>query len=57
MSGLTRYLTSTGMDLSSVFMPLRFGTQYPTETGYKLSTGADLNTLFCKKYSNAADKT
>ena len=57
MSGLTRYLTSTGMDLSSVFMPLRFGTQYPTETGYKLSTGADLNTLFCKKYSNTADKT
>lgn len=58
MSGLTRYITRTGVDLSSVFMPLSFGT-YTTNTGYKLSTGFDLNTLFCQKYSNitSADKT
>ena len=57
----TRYLastiTSSRVDLSSVFMPLQFGGQYP-ETGYKLSNGADLNTLFCKKYlSTMANKT
>ena len=54
MSGLTRYLTSAGLDLSSVFMPLSFGQPYPIETGYKLSTGVDLNTVFCKKYSSTA---
>jgi hypothetical protein len=53
----TRYLTSTRVDLSSVFMPLSFGGQHQ-ETGYKLSDGADFNTLFCKKYLNdAANKT
>jgi len=50
----TQYITSGGKDLSSIFMPLSFGTQYPTETGYKLSTGADLNTVFCSKYSTTA---
>ena len=53
----TRYLTSTRVDLSSVFMPLSFGGQY-SETGYQISSGADLNTLFCQKYlSTAANKT
>ena len=53
----TKYITSGGKDLSSIFMPLSFGTQYPTETGYKLSTGADLNTVFCSKYSTTATNT
>jgi hypothetical protein len=44
------------VDLSSVFMPLQFGGQYP-ETGYKVLGGADLNTLFCKKYSSTEPKT
>jgi hypothetical protein len=53
----TRYLTSTRVDLSSVFMPLQFGGQYP-ETGYKVLGGADLNTLFCKNYTDvSANKT
>jgi hypothetical protein len=38
-------------------MPLSFGGQY-SETGYKLSSGADLNTLFCKNYTDvSANKT
>ena len=53
----TRYLTSTGVDLSSVFMARSFGGPCP-ETGYKLSNGNDLNTLFCKNYTDVyADKT
>ena len=53
----TRYLTSARVDLSSVYMPLSFGGQCP-ETGYQISSGADLNTLFCKNYTNVpANKT
>jgi hypothetical protein len=37
-------------------MPLQFGGQYP-ETGYKVLGGADLNTLFCKKYSSTEANT
>jgi hypothetical protein len=54
---LASTITSSRVDLSSVFMPLQFGGQY-TETGYKLSNGDDLNTLFCKNYTDvSANKT
>ena len=47
----TYYITmnqSTGQfqDLSGIFQPLSLGTQYPTATGFQLSTGQDLNQIF-----------
>ena len=57
MSGLTGYLTEFGTDLSYVFMPLSSGTQYSTETGFKLSDGSDLNTVFAQYSNYASSKT
>ena len=57
MSGLTGYLTESGTDLSYVFMPLSSGTQYSTETGFKLSSGSDLNTVFAQYSNYASSKT
>lgn len=54
MSGLTGYLTESETDLSYVFMPLSSGTQYSTETGFKLS---DLNAVFAQYSNYASSKT
>ena len=55
----TYYITmnqSTGQfqDLSGIFQPLSLGTQYPTATGFQLSTGQDLNQIFAdiKRFCN-----
>jgi hypothetical protein len=46
----TYYITMNGssefQDLSGIFQPLSLGTQYPTATGFQLSTGEDLNQIF-----------
>lgn len=46
----TYYITMNGssefQDLSGIFQPLSLGTQYPTATGFQLSTGQDLNQIF-----------
>ena len=52
----TNYKTITNgisQDLSGIFQPLSLGTAYSTATGYKISTGADLNTIFAA-YTNTA---
>ena len=46
MSNPTTQFLTGGIDLSSIFQPLSFGTAYSTATGYKIPNGQDLNQIF-----------
>lgn len=54
----TYYLTinNSGIvqDLSGIFQPISLGTSYSTPTGFKLSNGQDLNTIFANISSGSS---
>ncbi len=48
----------TIQDLSAIFQPISLGTPYTLSTGFRMSNGQDLNTIFAKYVSgNKATST